>query len=77
MNGENACYYMCEKGGRVAYRAHVPTNTAQTPPTPPATKDFTFSAAVDAAETGACVVILSAVACSDGSPFYDDIAITP
>jgi hypothetical protein len=52
------------KGGRAAYRAHVPTNTAHTPPYPPATKDLTFSAAADAAETGAC---------SDMSPLCGDI----
>lgn len=57
----------------VAHRAHEPTRTTHTPPNPPATKDFTFSAAADEAETGTFVVIVRAVACSDESPLCNEI----
>ncbi len=55
-------------------RAHKPTKTAQMPPNPPAIKAFIFSAAaVDAAETGAFVIVLLVVACSDDSPLCSEI----
>lgn len=57
----------------VLHRAHEPTKTTHTPPNPPATKDFTFSAAADTAEAGAFVVILLAVTCSDESPLCSEI----
>ena len=55
------------KGDGVASRVHAPTKTAQTPPRPPARKDFAFSAAADTAETGTFIVVSVMVACSDGS----------
>lgn len=54
-----------ENRDNAEHRAHEPTKTAQTPPNPPATKAFTFSAA---AETGTFVIVLLAVACSEESP---------
>ena len=57
-----------ENRDNAIHRAHEPTKTAQTPPNPPATKAFTFSAAADAAEMGAFVIVLLAVACSVESP---------
>jgi hypothetical protein len=56
-----------------AHRAHEPTKTAHTPPNPPATKDFTFSAAAEAAGIGAFLVISLTVVCSDESPLYSGI----
>jgi hypothetical protein len=52
-------------GDGVARRVHAPTKTAQTPPKPPAIKDFAFSAAADKPETGAFVIALAVVACPD------------
>ena len=57
-----------ENNDDAVHRAYEPTKTAQTPPNPPATKAFTFSAAADTAETGALVTVLLAVTCSDESP---------
>lgn len=57
----------------ITHRAHGPTKTAHTPPNPPATKDFTFSAAAEAAGIDAFLVILLAFVCSDESPLCSGI----
>lgn len=57
----------------ITRRAHEPTKTAHTPPNPPATKDFTFSAAAEAAGIGAFLVILLVVVCSDESSLCSGI----
>ena len=65
----------CENRDSAAYRTHEPTKTEHTPPNPPATNDFTFSAAAEVAEIGAFVDTLLVIACSDRSPLYNEIRL--